>query len=65
MAKRVVYEREDGTWAWRLVADNGNIIAVDGSQGYENKLDAQSMADKIIAGSYKDAKKFTNPLKTD
>ncbi|MFJ5962055.1 DUF1508 domain-containing protein [Pseudarthrobacter oxydans] len=65
MAKRIIFEREDGTWAWRLVADNGNIIAVDGSQGYENQLDARAMADKIIAGNYKDAEKFTNPLKTD
>jgi uncharacterized protein YegP (UPF0339 family) len=62
VAKRVVYERSDGTWAWRLVADNGDIIAVDGSQGYENKTDARSMADKIINGTHKDTDKSSNPI---
>lgn len=30
MAKRVVFQRVDCRWAWRLVADNGQVIAVDG-----------------------------------
>lgn len=37
MAQRVLYTRTDGKWAWGLKADNGEIIAVDGSQGYENE----------------------------
>lgn len=65
MAQRIVFERKDGTWAWRLVADNGNIIAVDGSQGYENEADARSIADKIVGGTYKDAGKFRSPLKKE
>jgi uncharacterized protein YegP (UPF0339 family) len=57
MSKRVLYVRDDGKWAWRLVADNGKIIATDGGQGYENEDDARSMADRIIAGEFKDANK--------
>jgi uncharacterized protein YegP (UPF0339 family) len=55
-AQRVLYKRQDGKWAWRLVV-NGNIVAVDGSQGYENVADARSMADRIIAGEFQDADK--------
>ncbi len=62
MAKRVVYQRTDKKWSWRLRADNGTIIATDGGQGYENKDDAKSIADRIIGGEFKDAEKFTNPL---
>lgn len=35
-----VYRRTDHRWAWRAVAANGQIIATDGSQGYEHKADA-------------------------
>jgi uncharacterized protein YegP (UPF0339 family) len=31
-----VYEDKAGEWRWRLVHDNGNIIA-DGGQGYASK----------------------------
>jgi uncharacterized protein YegP (UPF0339 family) len=34
------YRRTDGRWAWRLLADNGQPIATDGGQGYENLDDA-------------------------
>ncbi|MET4620642.1 uncharacterized protein YegP (UPF0339 family) [Arthrobacter sp. 2762] len=57
MAKRLLYTRADGKWAWHLAADNGEIIAVDGSQGYENEDDARSMADRIISGEFADADK--------
>lgn len=55
-AQRVLYKRTDGKWAWRLVV-NGNIVATDGGQGYENEQDARSMADRIIGGEFKDADK--------
>lgn len=58
MSERTLYTRPDGKWAWRLTADNGQIIAVDGSQGYENESDARTMADRIIGGNYADAKKM-------
>jgi uncharacterized protein YegP (UPF0339 family) len=56
MAQRVLYQRTDKKWAWRLVS-NGNIIATDGGQGYENESDARTMADRIVSGHYKDADK--------
>ncbi|HVX58442.1 MAG TPA: DUF1508 domain-containing protein [Candidatus Saccharimonadales bacterium] len=55
-AKRILYKRDDGKWAWRLRV-NGRIVATDGSQGYENKSDARNMADRIIGGEFKDAEK--------
>lgn len=58
MAERIVYRRTDGKWAWRLEADNGRIIATDGAQGYERENDARTMADRIISGEFKDAKKM-------
>jgi uncharacterized protein YegP (UPF0339 family) len=62
MAERVLYQRADKKWAWRLKADNGQVIATDGSQGYENENDARKMADAIIGGKYADAdKKIIRP----
>jgi len=58
MAKRILYTRHDGKWAWRLEADNGRIIATDGGQGYEQEDDARTMADRIIGGEFKDAEKL-------
>ncbi|MGE0306776.1 MAG: DUF1508 domain-containing protein [Acidimicrobiia bacterium] len=63
MAVRLVYQRDDGLWAWRLTSDNNEIIAVDGSQGYENEADARSIADRIIGGEFKDADKKRRPKK--
>lgn len=53
MAERLLYRRADGKWSWHLKADNGEIVAVDGSQGYENEADARSMADRIIDGEFR------------
>lgn len=50
-----IFKRKDGTWAWRLVAGNGQIIATDGSQGYEKKADAFEMSRMIVSGGYSDA----------
>ncbi|NIL86530.1 hypothetical protein RhoFasGS6_03934 [Rhodococcus fascians] len=62
-AQRILFKRSDGKWAWRLVV-NGNIVATDGSQGYENKADCRTMADRIIGGEFKDAEKqFIDPDK--
>ncbi len=52
------FRRSDSKWAWRLTADNGQVVAVDGGQGYDNYLDCQTMADKIvITCGFKDAKR--------
>ena len=61
MAKRVVYQRPDCKWGWRLRADNDQIIATDGTQGYENESDARKMADRIIGGEFSEAKKTRSP----
>ena len=58
MAKRILYTRTDGKWAWRLEADNGRIIATDGGQGYENESDARTMADRVIGGEFRNAQKL-------
>ncbi|GAB4084731.1 hypothetical protein GCM10028784_13610 [Myceligenerans cantabricum] len=63
MATRVVYEREDGTWGWRLKGDNGKIIATDGNQGYESEEASRKMADSIIGGDYANADKKRSPQK--
>ena len=57
MAVRLLFQRKDCTWSWHLEADNGQIIASDASQGYENEDDARTMADRIIGGEFADAKK--------
>jgi uncharacterized protein YegP (UPF0339 family) len=36
-----VFEGKDGEWRWRLVHDNGNVIA-DSGQGYSSKRAAQT-----------------------
>lgn len=56
MATRLLYKRADGKWAWNLTV-NGNIIATDGGQGYENESEARTMADRVIGGHYSDADK--------
>lgn len=58
MSQRIVYQRPDRKWGWRLKARNGAIIATDGGQGYENESDARAMADAVVGGDYKDAEKM-------
>lgn len=55
--RRVLYQREDCRWAWRLVASNGQIVATDGGQGYENEADARRMADRVVGGKFAHADK--------
>lgn len=55
-AVRLLYNRDDGKWAWRLTS-NGRVVATDGGQGYENESDARDMADRVVGGAFKDAQK--------
>lgn len=55
MATVEVYQRSDGRYAWHLIANNGNVIATDGGQGYENKSDAQDVARNVVNGTYSNA----------
>lgn len=47
-----VFKRRDGKWAFRVKASNGQIVATDGDQGYENKTDAVDTVTKLIRGDY-------------
>ena len=47
-----LYQRRDKKWAFRVKARNGQIVATDGSQGYESKTSARSTLTKLIAGGY-------------
>jgi uncharacterized protein YegP (UPF0339 family) len=58
MANLHCYKRNDGKWAWRLTADNDEIVAVDGAQGYDHYDDCQKMADKVVInGGFNDARR--------
>lgn len=48
-----VFQRSDGKWAWRLLAENSYVIATDGGQGYNNRSDADSMGRRVLSGEYK------------
>lgn len=56
MATLIITSRKDKKWGWVLFGDNGSdVVATDGSQGYENKSEAAEMGQKVISGHYKDA----------
>lgn len=46
-ARVELYRRVDGRWAWRAVADNGQVVATDGGQGYEHRTDAADQAFEV------------------
>jgi hypothetical protein len=54
-ATRIVYERKDGTWGWRLRAGNGVVLASHGAQHFPTEREARAMADRVLAGEFKDA----------
>ncbi len=50
--KGEIYKRADGKYGFRVKASNGQIVATDGSQGYNDKADAKSTLQKLLAGEY-------------
>jgi hypothetical protein len=40
------------TWGWRLLHHNGDILATDGGQGYENRKDAVDIGYRVVTGGY-------------
>jgi uncharacterized protein YegP (UPF0339 family) len=50
--KGEIYKRNDGKWAFRVKASNGEVVATDGGQGYNAKGDAESTLQKLMAGTY-------------
>lgn len=51
-ARFETYEREDGRWGWRLRHSNGDVLATDHGQGYENRNDCQRIGLKVCLGSF-------------
>ena len=47
-----LYQRKDEKWAFRVKASNGQVVATDGSQGYEAKASASSTLTNLLAGKY-------------
>ncbi len=47
-----VYKRNDGKWAFRIKAANGQVVATDGSQGYNSRADAKATLGKVMSGAY-------------
>jgi uncharacterized protein YegP (UPF0339 family) len=47
-----VFRRQDGKWAWHAIAANGQVVAGDESQGYENEGDAYDMMRRILGGEW-------------
>ena len=44
-----IFKRKDKKWSWRVRAANGQILATDGHQGYENLGDARHTAETVTA----------------
>ncbi|KHL05133.1 DUF1508 domain-containing protein [Sinomonas humi] len=63
MAELNVYQRPDHNWGWRLISDNGNVIATDGGQGYEHEAMAEQMGEQVITGHYAEAKRTKKSLR--
>jgi uncharacterized protein YegP (UPF0339 family) len=47
-----IYRRDDGKWSFRVKAKNGEIVATDGGQGYNSRIDARSTLEKLMRGDY-------------
>jgi uncharacterized protein YegP (UPF0339 family) len=47
-----IYKRADGKFGFRVKASNGEQVASDGGQGYNNKADAKSTLEKLLKGDY-------------
>ena len=45
-----VYQEANGDWRWRLVAENGNIVA-DSGEGYKHKDVAITMLENVVSAA--------------
>lgn len=57
MASRIVYERKDGSWGWKLRNDDGEFLATNGNRHFKSEKEARAMADRVLSGGFKDADK--------
>jgi hypothetical protein len=54
---RLVYERPDGRWTWRLISGANGTLAHGSSQGFDTEKEARVAADEIIGGHFSTATK--------
>lgn len=47
-----VFARTDGTWAWRAIAANNQIVGSDAGQGYVDRAEAEAMMRRVLGGEY-------------
>jgi len=60
-ATRLVYERSDGRWAWRLTSEDHRVLASGTSQGFDTEKEARIAADEVVGGHYSAATKRRRP----
>jgi hypothetical protein len=58
---RLVYERPDGRWTWRLISGDSEVLAHGSSQGFDTEKEARIAADEIIGGGFSAAMKKRRP----
>ncbi|MCA1712789.1 MAG: DUF1508 domain-containing protein [Actinobacteria bacterium] len=51
MTTRLVYQRPDGGWSWRLTDGEGNVLAAAGA-AYATEADARAAADGVVGGAF-------------
>lgn len=54
MSNLEIFQRADRRWGWRIRAENGAIVATDGSQGYERRGDCARTGRAVLSGAYGD-----------
>lgn len=62
MATRIVYQRKDESWGWKLKDDEGGLVATNGTTMFATESEAREMADRIISGSFSGAAKQVSRL---
>jgi hypothetical protein len=60
-ATRLVYERPDGRWSWRLTDGNGRVLARGNSEGHPDELEAKRSVDRVLSGDFKEAARRRRP----
>lgn len=62
MASLTVYEQSDRRWGWLLQADNGQLVATNGSS-YDDEATCWFMAAEIVInGGFADAEQLLEPF---
>jgi uncharacterized protein YegP (UPF0339 family) len=46
-----LFRRDDGRWSWRLHNVSGRVLAVDGTEGYDDVATAAMTARDVLSGA--------------